>query len=68
MTTKTTLVEELAKRDSVGLKEVIEKALRGEYHDFESSHATPKVLLVDTLKALGYPDLALRVMQGEFDE
>jgi hypothetical protein len=48
--------------------QLVVNARAGRYHDFKSSHPTPKVLLCEHLVAAGLPDLAARVKEGEFDE
>ncbi len=54
---------------SRALTALIERARRGEYHDFKNStFAAPKQALVHDLRTLGLNDLALRVMNGDFDE
>lgn len=51
------------------LNAVIERAKRGEYHDFKNTMFTaPKMALVHDLRNLGLNDLVMRVMNGEFDE
>jgi hypothetical protein len=47
------------------------RALAGEFSDFRSPHAMPKVTLVKYLRDEGTPDalvVAKRVMNGEFDD
>jgi len=67
------LVAELEKLKGPGnnraLNVVLDRARRGEYHDFKNTtFAAPKQALVHDLRALELTDLALRVMNGEFDE
>jgi hypothetical protein len=67
--TKTTLVQRLGERPASPARDaLIARCARGEFHCFESWHATPKVLLVGELEALGFHDLAALVKDGEFDE
>jgi hypothetical protein len=47
---------------------VIDKAIAGEYHDYQSPFAVPKLTCVTDLEKLELYDLAKRVKQGEFDE
>lgn len=75
MNTKTDLVQELRNRMPKGntsitkdLEEIIWNADNGEYHDFESSQATPKMNLVRDLRKIGFEDLARKVIQGDYDE
>ena len=64
------LVEELQKLpSSPAIDVMIEEALAGEYHDYKNQkYACGKVASSQRLRTLGYPDLALRIEQGEFDE
>ncbi len=66
------LVAELEKLKGSGsnraLSALIERARRGEYHDYKSQVGAPKMALVHDLRTLGLEGLVLRVMNGEFDE
>lgn len=46
---------------------MVEAALAGYYHDFESELAFPEMQLVADLRKLGLEELAQRVIDGEFD-
>lgn len=50
-----------------GLFELERRASAGEYDDFESESATPQVDLYQALVAARRPDLAKRVVDGEWD-
>lgn len=50
------------------VESIRERALRGEFHDFKSPNAAPKVDLVTALSEAGIASLAARVRQGDFDE
>lgn len=51
------------------LDETIAEAKAGEYHDFKNEkYACGKVEVVGRLRKLGAGELALRVIDGEFDE
>lgn len=64
------LVEELRKLpQSFERDEMIEEALKGEYHDFKNEKYTcGKVAAVGKLLALGANSLASDVMNGVYDE
>lgn len=67
------LVAELEKlkgdKKDRALAALIDRARRGEYHDFKNTtFAAPKQALVHDLRTLGLTPLAMRVMSGEFDE
>jgi len=65
MTTKEKLADALTKAGApIAMRE---KALRGNYDDFESQSATPIVDLVRDARAVGLEDIAQRAMNGEFD-
>ncbi len=79
--TKIELVAELEKivsqREAIGvtdnskIKAIISKAKAGYYHDFETEIATPKVQLVSDLREVKLKlcdDIALKVINGEYDE
>lgn len=67
--TKTLLVKELWKKpESNARNQLIQRALKGMYHDFESPHALPKTMLVNELMQAGFKDLAQRAAKGDFDE
>ena len=64
------LVEELkALPDSTGIRFMIQEALAGEYHDYKNNkYLCGKMESSARLRDLGFPDLAERIEQGEFDE
>lgn len=47
---------------------MVRRARNGEYSDFSSDSATPKTDLYEELSALGFLDLANRVVAGEFND
>jgi hypothetical protein len=66
--TKTTLVADLERKTPSRLRDVlIEKCKAGEFHDYDSPHAAPKVMLDAALRELGYEDLAENVRAGHYD-
>lgn len=64
------LVEELQKLPrSADIDHMIEEARAGEYHDFKNQkYVCNKLESSQRLRRLGYPELAERIEQGEFDE
>lgn len=64
------LVEELRKLPkSPEIDFMIEEALAGEYHDYKhEKYICGKLESSQRLRGLGYPQLARRIEQGEFDE
>lgn len=48
--------------------EVLKRAQRGYYHDYETSIATPKIALDRDLREMGLIDLADKVRNGDYDE
>ena len=64
------LVEELEKLPgSPEIALMIEEAKAGEYHDYKNQkYICGKLESSTRLRRLGYPDLARRVEDGEFDE
>lgn len=68
--TRFELVEELQKvPSSPQIEEIIREAKAGEYHDYKNQkYACGKVTVVGKLRQAGLPELARRVMDGEFDE
>ena len=68
-TTKKDLVEDLWKKPySLKRAEIEKRAKRGDYHDFDSSLATPKIALVNDLRAAGFDDLAQKAVDGDYDD
>ena len=68
LTTNERLAAALEELDPPVSDKMIRRARRGEYSDFESDSATPKVDLHTELVELGYTDLANRVVAGEFND
>lgn len=75
MDTRTDLVAKLeALLPSAGatkasrIRTIIEAAKRGEYHDYKSPHATPKVNLVVDLQRASLNGIAKEVINGNYDE
>lgn len=67
--TRFELVEELQKLKRDDLKEIIDEALAGEFHDFHNNkYPAPKMALVEKLRDKGLEDLAQQVINGEYDE
>lgn len=64
MQTKVRLANVLKKN---GLSILTERALKGQYDDYESQSPTPQINLVNDLMKAERPDLARRVINGEFD-
>ena len=64
------LVDELRKLPkSNDIAFMIAEALAGEYHDYKNDkYICGKLESSQRLRKLGYPDLAIRIEQGEFDE
>ena len=64
------LVEELQKLPpSPDIDVMIAEARAGEYHDYKNQkYPCGKLESSHRLRQLGYPDLAKRIEQGEFDE
>lgn len=68
-TTKKELVEDLWKKPySLKRAEIEKRAKRGDYHDFDSELAAPKITLVDDLRAAGFGDLAQKAIDGAYDD
>ena len=65
MSTKNRLAQAL--REARAPSQMIDRALLGEYDDFESNSATPIMRLVRDCQVNGLNDLAKRAMDGEFD-
>ncbi len=67
--TRFELVEELQKLDRDDLKELIDEAKAGEFHDFQNNkYAMPKMTLVNMLREKGLEDIAQQVIRGDYDE
>lgn len=69
--TKERLAQAIEKRagDQPGqfVRQMIQRARAGYYDDFESELAAPMMKLVEDCRAMGFTDLAQRVIDGEFD-
>jgi hypothetical protein len=67
--TKTDLVRDLeSKPASEGRDYILKRARAGKYHDFGSDLPAPKVQLVQDLTDGEFPDLAQKVMDGDYDD
>ena len=70
--TRTDLVEALShKPPSAGLREIVDLAKRGEFHDYKNTlFDAPKAALVMKLARLGpeFRDIIDDVMEGKYDE
>lgn len=65
--TKTTLVADLrAAAPTENRDHIIEMALAGNFHDYESAWPNPKSMLVDCLARFGYPELAGKARDGGY--
>lgn len=68
-TTRKELLEDLWKKPySLKRAEIEKRAKRGDYHDFDSELATPKIALVNDLRAAGFEDLAEKTIDGAYDD
>lgn len=65
--TKERLARALEALNDARLARMISLARKGYYDDYESEIATPIATLVHDLQAQGYPDMAKRAMNGEWD-
>ena len=65
MKTKDRLAEALTKAGASGT--MIDRAVSGQYDDFESNSPTPVMDLVRDCRGAGLDDVALRAISGEFD-
>jgi hypothetical protein len=62
------LIAAIQEKDPSPLREEMLKHVKAfEYHDFKSDKTFPKIQLVVDLNLLGYEDIAMRAMDGEFD-
>lgn len=50
------------------IDKIINSAMNGDYHDFRTRHATPKILLAEELKKIGLNDLVTKTINGDYDE
>ena len=66
--TKTLLIEDLKKKpQNREVKRLMERALSGLYHDFQTPLPYPKHQLRNDLLTLGFEDLAQEVIEGRYD-
>ena len=73
MSRKSTMVELVAELKklppSPEIDFMLKEALAGEYHDYKNQkYICGKMESSQRLRKLGYPELAIRIEQGEFDE
>ncbi len=73
MSSKSTMVELVAELKklprSPEIDFMIKEALAGEYHDYKNQkYDCGKMESSQRLRKLGYPELAQRIEQGEYDE
>jgi len=61
------LARVLEKQNDPDLKQMIQWAREGKYDDYKSPSPTPIMDLVSDLREKGYPELADRAIDGEFD-
>lgn len=67
--TKKELVDDLRKKPwSLKREYVLQRALKGVYHDFDTELVTPKIQLVADLRQAGYEDLAQQAVNGAYDD
>lgn len=63
------LEKKWAGRDLTDLEELVLIRLReGEYHDFASSLATPKLQMIEDFTNLTMPAVVARIKNGDFDQ
>jgi hypothetical protein len=68
-TTKKELLEDLwDKPYSLRRAEIERRAKRGDYHDFDTTLAAPKMELVKDLRSAGFDDLVQKVLDGAYDD
>jgi hypothetical protein len=67
--TKTTLVADLEAKPQTEQRDwIIAKAIAGEFHDYESDYAAPKMMLYKMLTEFGFHDIAQLVRDGRYDD
>jgi hypothetical protein len=67
--TKKDLVEDLDKKPRSLQRDMIRmRAKAGDYHDFDSKLAAPKMQLATDLRAAGFRDLADKAISGAYDD
>jgi len=52
----------------MGIMKIIKRARKGQYHDFKTPYATPKMILGYELRALGFEDLWRNTIDGKYDD
>ena len=50
------------------IDKIIAMANNGDYHDFHTQHATPKIILTRHLQKIGLNDLATKTINGDYDD
>lgn len=67
--TKKDLLEDLRKKPRDIKRDLIMSlASAGHYHDFDTKLGAPKMQLVKDLRAAGFEDLALKTINGAYDD
>lgn len=67
--TKVELVQDLEAKEPSALRDgLITQARAGVFHDYDSEHAAPKMLLRRALANAGYHDLAEKTIDGAYDD
>lgn len=67
-TTKELVADLRTKPYSLKREYVLQRALKGVYHDYDSELATPKVTAYMDLLEAGFRDLAEKVKDGAYDD
>jgi hypothetical protein len=68
-TTKVDLVEDLLRKPASAARDgLVQRALTGEFHDFDSPHDLPKVEAARALERAGFLDLVEKVKAGAYDD
>lgn len=68
MKTKTLLIKDLKKCEAIPiLIDIIVKATKGLYHDYQSPLPFPKHMLESDLRKAGLDDMADEVIRGRYD-
>jgi hypothetical protein len=61
-------LEEANVNNIEGINSLIAEAKSGLFHDFQTTEATPKILLISRLKKLGLETIAKYAMEGKYDD
>lgn len=61
------VADELEQKDATKYATVIERCRNGDYLDFGSQHATPKMLMHKDLLEVGLTEIDQRMQDGDFD-